>query len=295
VTRGGAAERLNWTPDEIDLDRPSPARVYDYYLGGSHNYAVDRETARQIVRLVPETPRFARANRSFLRRAVEHLVAAGIRQFLDIGSGIPTAGNVHEIAQRAAQDARVTYVDIDPIAVAHSRAILADNDRVAVVQDDLRTPERVLSDPELLRVLDLDEPVAILMISLLHFVPDSDDPAGVIARYRDAVVAGSYLALSHIRRVPDPPADGLKTLEIYKRIGAPLTPRSDAELRAFFTGFELVPPGLVALQEWRPETIDGPDADLGGLRVGDHPLGPDGDRLPGGIRAGFCAGVGRKP
>jgi hypothetical protein len=295
VTRGGAAERLNWTPDEIDLDRPSPARVYDYYLGGSHNYAVDRETARQIVRLVPETPRFARANRSFLRRAVEHLVAAGIRQFLDIGSGIPTAGNVHEIAQRAAPDTRVTYVDIDPIAVAHSRAILADNDRVCVVQDDLRAPDRVLSDPELLRVLDLDQPVAILMISLLHFVPDSDDPAGVIARYRDAVAAGSYLALSHIRRVPDPPADGLKTLEIYKRIGAPLTPRNDAELRAFFTGFELVPPGLVALQEWRPDTIDGPDADLGDLQVGDHPGGRDGDRLPGGIRAGFCAGVGRKP
>jgi hypothetical protein len=295
VTRGGAAERLNWTPDEIDLERPSPARVYDYYLGGSHNYAVDRETARQIVRLVPETPRFARANRSFLRRAVEFLVAAGVRQFLDIGSGIPTAGNVHEIAQRAAPDARVTYVDIDPIAVAHSRAILAGNDQVAVVQDDLRTPERVLSDPELLRVLDLDQPVAILMISLLHFVPDSNDPAGVIARYRDAVAAGSYLALSHIRRIPDPPADGLKTLDIYKRIGAPLTPRSDAELRAFFAGFELVPPGLGALQEWRPETIDGPDADLGGIRVGDRPDGRDGDRLPGGIRAGFCAGVGRKP
>jgi S-adenosyl methyltransferase len=295
VTRGSAAERLSWTPDEIDLDRPSPARVYDYYLGGSHNYAVDRETARQIVRLVPETPRFARANRSFLRRAVEYLVAAGIRQFLDIGSGIPTAGNVHEIAQRAAPDARVTYVDIDPIAVAHSRAILAGNDRVAVVQDDLRTPERVLSDPDLVRVLDLDQPVAILMISLLHFVPDSDDPAGVIARYRDAVAAGSYLALSHIRRVPDPPADGLKTLEIYKRIGAPLTPRSDAELRAFFAGFDLVPPGLVALQEWRPETIDGPDADLGGLQIIDELGGREGDRLPGGIRSGFCAGVGRKP
>jgi hypothetical protein len=294
VTRGSAAERLSWTPDEIDLDRPSPARVYDYYLGGSHNYAVDRETARQIVRLVPETPRFARANRSFLRRAVEYLVAAGIRQFLDIGSGIPTVGNVHEIAQRAAPDARVTYVDIDPIAVAHSRAILAGNDRVAVVQDDLRTPERVLSDPELLRVLDLDQPVAILMISLLHFVPDSDDPAGVIARYRDAVAAGSYLALSHIRRVPDPPADGLKTLEIYKRIGAPLVPRSDAELRSFFAGFDLVPPGLVALQEWRPETIDGPDADLGAFQIIDELGGREGDRLPGGIRTGFCAGVGRK-
>jgi SAM-dependent methyltransferase len=322
VTRGGSAERLSWTPDDIDLDRPSPARVYDYYLGGSHNYAVDREMARQIVRLMPQTPRFARANRSFLRRAVEYLVAAGVRQFLDIGSGIPTAGNVHEIAQRTAPDARVAYVDIDPIAVAHSRAILAGNDRVAVVGEDLRTPERVLSDPELLRVLDLDQPVAILMISLLHFVPDSDDPAGVIARYRDAVAAGSYLALSHIQRIPDPPADGLETLAIYERIGAPLAPRSAAELAAFFTGFDLVEPGLVALQDWHPETVEGPDArpsdgaesptgvtsptgmtsptgvtsraEMSAATVSGIEAGRDAEQDRGAL-SGFSAGVGRKP
>jgi S-adenosyl methyltransferase len=266
--------------------------VYDYYLGGSHNYAVDRELARQIVRLVPDTPRYARANRSFLRRAVEYLVSVGVRQFLDIGSGIPTAGNVHEIAQRAAPDARVTYVDIDPIAVAHSRAILTGNERVSVVQEDLRRPERVLSDPELLRVLDLDRPVAILMISLLHFVPDSDDPAEVIARYRDAVTTGSYFALSHIQRVPDPSAEGRETLALYERIGAPLVPRTEAELTSFFAGFDLVDPGLVALPDWHPETVDLIDGTDGVVGAGDE---DPADWEPGRPLSGFCAGVGRKP
>jgi hypothetical protein len=275
VTTGGTPEPLSWTADDIDRNRPSAARVYDYYLGGSHNYAVDREMARQIVRLVPQTPRYARANRAFLRRAVEYLVDAGVRQFLDICSGIPTAGNVHEIAHRTAPDARVAYVDIDPIAVAHGRTILAGDDRVAVVQDDLRAPDRVLSDPGLLRVLDLDRPVAILMISLLHFVPDSDDPAAVIGRYRDACATGSYLALSHIQRTLGPHPEGRETLAMYERAGAPLTPRTEAELMPFFAGFDLVEPGLVALQRWRPDAV----AD---------------DPRPDGNETGFRAGVGRK-
>ncbi|MDT4985985.1 MAG: hypothetical protein QOI74_79 [Micromonosporaceae bacterium] len=279
-------ERLPWAPEGIDLERPSAARVYDYWLGGSHNYAADREMARQIARLMPDVPRFARANRSFLRRAVEYLVAAGVRQFLDIGSGIPTAGNVHEIAQRVAPETRVAYVDIDPIAIAHSRAILAGNDRVAVVANDLRAPERILSDPGLRRVLDLNRPVAILMVSLLHFVPDTDDPAGLIASYRDAVPAGSYLALSHIQRVPDPPRSGVEILALYERVGTPLIPRTDAELTPFFTGFDMVEPGLVALAEWRPDTLDGAPA------VG----GPDAVRSePDNVLTGFRAGVGQKP
>jgi hypothetical protein len=264
--------------------------VYDYYLGGSHNYAVDREMARRVVQLIPDVPRLARANRSFLRRAVEYFVAAGVRQFLDIGSGIPTAGNVHEIAQRAAPESRVTYVDIDPVAVAHSRMILAGNDQAAVVQEDLRAPERVLSDPELLRVLDLDQPVAVLMISMLHFVPDSDDPTGVIAQYRDAVAAGSYLALSHVQRLPDPSAEDMETLALYERIGAPVTPRTKAELTAFFAGFDLVEPGLVELPDWRPESIDGPDTV--GPTTGTEAAG-DAQRS-GGVRYGSHAGVGRK-
>jgi hypothetical protein len=274
-------DRRGWAPDDIDLDRPSPARVYDYYLGGSHNYAVDREVARRIVGLVPGVPHIARANRSFLRRAVEYLVAAGIRQFLDIGSGIPTAGNVHEIAHRVDPGARVAYVDIDRVAVAHSRTILAGDERVAVIHEDLRAPDRVLSDPDLRRVLDLDQPVAVLMIALLHFVDDRDDPAGVVRRYRDAVVPGSYLAISHIQRVDDPDPDGVRVLDVYEDAGTPLTPRYDAELMALFDGFTLVEPGLVGLSAWRPEPI------------GDQGIDPP--EVSGCVLDGFRAGVGRKP
>jgi S-adenosyl methyltransferase len=274
VTTESAQDR--WAPQDIDLNRPSVARVYDYYLGGSHNYAVDREMARRIVGLIPQVPRLARANRAFLRRAVEYLVSVGLRQFLDIGSGIPTVGNVHEIAQRADPDARVAYVDIDPIAVAHSRAILTGNDRVAVVHGDLRRPERVLSDPDLRRVLDLDQPVAILMIALLHFVPDSDDPAGVIRRYRDAVCSGSYLAISQIQRPRAEPVEADEILAIYERVGTPLSPRTDAEIAALFDGFELVEPGVVVLPNWRPDTVGSTVDDDGVLSV-------------------FRAGVGRKP
>jgi hypothetical protein len=269
-------ERRTWVPEDIDLNRPSAARVYDYYLGGSHNFAADREVARQIVSLVPEVPHIARANRSFLRRAVEYLVAAGVDQFLDIGSGMPTAGHVHEIAHRADPTARVVYVDIDPIVVAHSRTMLAGDDRVAVVQADLRAPGTVLADPGVRAVLDLDRPVAILMISLLHFIPDSDDPVGVLARYRDAVAPGSYLVLSHIHRIEDDSPEGAESLEIYARIGAPLVPRSEDELMALFGGFELVEPGLVALPEWHPDTPDDVDGASERLNVG------------------FRAGVGRK-
>ena len=270
-------ERLSWVPDDIDLNRPSAARVYDCYLGGSHNFAVDRAMAKQIVQLMPEVPRIARANRSFLRRAVQYLVGRGVRQFLDIGSGIPTAGNVHEVAQQAHPDSRVAYVDIDPIAVAHSRRILAGDDRVAVVQADLREPDRVRSDPDLRRVLDVDQPIAVLMIALLHFIPDTDDPAGVIARYRDALAPGSYLAVSHIHRIDDPPPQGEEALEVYRRVGAPLTPRSEAELTAFFTGFELVDPGLVPLPAWYPESP------------------ADAARESEDVLHSFRAGVGRKP
>jgi SAM-dependent methyltransferase len=270
-------------PDGVDLDRPSTARVYDYYLGGSHNYAVDREMAREIVRLMPAVPRIARANRGFGRRVVEYLLTVGVRQFLDIGSGIPTAGSIHEIAQHTAPDARVAYVDIDPIAVAYGRATLAGNERVVVVQEDLRRPGWVLSDADLLRVLDLRQPVAILMLSLLHFVPDSDDPAGVIARYRDAVAAGSYLAISHIERLSDPPSDGEQILKVYEQVGTPLTPRTEAELMSFFAGFDLVEPGLVAVSLWRPEDVDDPDAIDGPDAEADY------------ATVGFRAAVGRKP
>lgn len=269
-------ERLSWVPDDIDHHRPSAARIYDCYLGGSHNFAADREVAERIVQLVPEVPRIARANRSFLRRAVVHLLHAGIRQFLDLGSGIPTAGNVHEITQRVDPAARVVYVDIDPVAVAHGRGILAGNDRVAMVQADLRAPQAVWSDPAVRDVLDRTEPIAILMVAVLHFLSDAERPAEVIAGYRDAVVRGSYLAISHIHRVDAPAPVRAETLGLYARAGMPLTPRTEAELSAFFAGFDLVEPGLVALPEWRPDSP------------------PDDDDTAGPLSLGFRAGVGRK-
>jgi hypothetical protein len=258
----------------IDLDRPSAARVYDFYLGGFHNFAADREMGRQAVRMWPELPEIMRANRGFLRRAVEFLAAAGVRQFLDLGSGIPTVGNVHEVAQRAAPDARVVYVDNDPVAVEHARAILAGNDLTAVVQADLRDPDSVLADPTVRSRLDLSRPTAVLMVAVLHFIPDADDPAGLVSRFRDAIPAGSYLALSHATAGEQ--ADrAAEHRGLYQRTATPMTMRTSDQVERFFAGWELVPPGVVYLPQWRPEP--------GGPAV-ERP-----ERMPG------LAGVGRKP
>src|SRR3712207_4400993 len=177
--------RPSWVPAEVDLSRPSAARVYDYYLGGSHNLEIDRRMAREAISLWPELPTIMQANRAFLRRAVRYLAERGITQFLNIGSGIPTVGNVHEAAQQAHAGARVVYVDSDPVAVAHSRAILAGDERTAVVHADLREPETILDDPTVRTTLDLDQPVAVLMVAVLHFVSDEDDPFGAVARTRE--------------------------------------------------------------------------------------------------------------
>jgi hypothetical protein len=174
--------RPSWVPAEVDLSRPSAARVYDYYLGGSHNLEVDRRMAREAISLWPDLPAIMQSNRAFLRRSVRYLAGQGITQFLDIGSGIPTVGNVHEAAQQADPRARVVYVDSDPVAVAHSRAILAGDEHTAVVHADLREPETFLEDPTARATLDLDQPIAVLMVAVLHFVSDEDDPFGAVAR-----------------------------------------------------------------------------------------------------------------
>lgn len=251
-------ESPSWAPDGLDLDRPSAARVYDYYLGGSHNLAVDRELARHAIDLWPELPRLMQANRAFLRRAVRYLADQGITQFLDIGSGIPTVGNVHEVAQAAVPGARVVYVDVDPVAVAHSRAILDGDDRTDVVQADLRDVDAVLGDPRATRLLDLSQPVGVLMVALLHFVPPESDPAAVIARYRDAMAPGSHLAVSHATHEGEPDQAGPHT-RLYRRTGTPMTMRSRAEVATLLTGFDLVEPGIVFLTEWRPEAGAAPE------------------------------------
>jgi hypothetical protein len=261
-------------PDEIDLSRPSAARVYDYYLGGAHNFAVDREMAQQAIRMWPELPVIMQANRAFLRRAVRYCVAAGVRQFLDLGSGIPTVGNVHEVARVVEPDTRVVYVDRDPVAVTYSRSILGDDRRTTVVKADLREPDALLARPEVTSLLDFDQPIAVMMVAVLHFVPDSDDPASIIAGYREALAPGSFLVVSHATDEGQPEkAEGHR--ELYQRTSTPMSMRGRKQVTALFEGFDVVDPGVVYLPLWRPESPDDVD---------EHP-----ERFTG------LAGVGRKP
>ncbi|MEV6367770.1 SAM-dependent methyltransferase [Micromonospora musae] len=247
-------QRPDWAPETIDIERPSVARMYDYYLGGSHNFAADRAAAQAMVAAVPEAPLMAQANRAFLRRAVQFLTEAGVRQFLDIGSGIPTVGNVHEIARRTAPDSRVVYVDVDPVAVAHSREILAGDDHSVVVQEDLRHPERILAHPDVRGLLDLDEPVAVLVVAVLHFISDDDRPAEILGTLRDALAPGSHLVISQASDEGRGVEERGEAQRVYRRTDNPLWIRSRAELTAFFDGFELVEPGVVWVPQWRPET-----------------------------------------
>lgn len=252
--------RPGWSPGTVDPDRPSVARMYDYYLGGSHNFEADRALARVAVSHWPDLPMVMRANRAFLRRAVRYLVSRGVTQFLDLGSGIPTVGNVHEVAAALDPSCRVLYVDIDPVAVAHSRALLEDVPGAAVVQADARETAKILAEAETIGALDLSRPVALMMVALLHFIPEADDPAGMIAAYREALAPGSHLAISHATL--DANAELMRDHEeIYRRSANPIHARTHAEVTALFGGFELVDPGVVYLPLWRPEPDGAPVAE----------------------------------
>ena len=257
------SHRPAWAPDDLDLERPAPARMWDYYLGGSHNFAADRELAETAMGAWPELPQIARANRAFLRRAVTFLAELGISQFLDLGSGIPTAGHVHQIVSAINPQARTAYVDSDPVAVAHSRLLLADSPNATIVYADMRDAAAVLADPALDGFLDLSLPTAVLMFAVLHFVPDSDDPARVVATYRAATAPGSYLAISHGTR--DYLPEQIRDLEaVYSRSSAPMTFRSHAEITQLTRGYELVLPGLVDMILWRPDANNPLPDPLGG-------------------------------
>ncbi|MEU4570260.1 SAM-dependent methyltransferase [Micromonospora sp. NPDC023956] len=245
-------DRPNWAPEGVDLNQPSIARVYDYFLGGSHNVAADRHLGQFMITTEPQFPQLVKANREFLVRAVRLLVAQGIRQFVDIGSGIPTFNNTHEVAQGAAPDARVVYVDVDPVAVAHSRELLAGNDRVAVIQADVREPDKILGDPALRDLIDLTEPVGVLLLGLLHYIPDSAGPAEIVGRLRDATAPGSFLVLSHSSWSTAIPDMAEMQDKYNTEVGAELTPRSRDEIVALFDGYELVEPGVVEYPDWRP-------------------------------------------
>ena len=244
----------------VDPNRPSAARIYDHFLGGTHNFAVDREVAERAFVLVPDLAQVARDNRAFLRRAVRLAAARGVRQFIDIGSGIPTEGNVHEAARAADPQARVVYVDVDPTAVIHARQILGDDPRTVVLQADLHQADRVLGDPAVRALVDFDQPVCLLLVAMLHFIPESPELHAALRRYRDAVAPGSLFAVSH--GTAGSRTDRLEQLaELYIRTGTPLVLRDRAAILGLFDGWELLEPGLVQLPAWRPDPGDPPVED----------------------------------
>ncbi|GAA4794926.1 SAM-dependent methyltransferase [Actinomycetospora chlora] len=234
----------------FDSEVPSPARMYDYYLGGQDNFAADREAAEAVIASHPDQRQLARNNRAFLARAVEHLAAAGITQFVDIGTGIPTSPTVHEVARRTHPDARVVYVDDDPVVLAHARALLAEDPAVAVVGADMHQPEDVTTHPDVDRLVDFGRPVGVLFVAVLHFSP-GDEPRRIIEHFRRRMVPGSYLVLSVGSSEGLDEAEVAEIHEAYARTPRGGHLRSREEIAALFDGFELVEPGLVDVSRWQ--------------------------------------------
>jgi S-adenosyl methyltransferase len=257
------AGKPSWVPPGVDTKRANVARVYDYLLGGSHNFLADQDVGRALAAVEPNVRAFARANREFLGRAVQFLSEAGIRQFLDIGSGIPTQGNVHEVAQQTQPGSRVAYADVDPVAVAHSSAILAGNQNAAIIEADLREPEKILTHQAIEHLIDFSQPVGLLLVSVLPFIADAEDPRQIVATLRDALAPGSYLVLCHGTDEGKPEMiqamDKVYNSSVATKAGA----RSRAEILRFFDGFELVPPGLVYVAQWRPDSAADVPGDFG--------------------------------
>ncbi|MGH3329630.1 MAG: SAM-dependent methyltransferase, partial [Streptomycetales bacterium] len=248
-----AADRV---PPGIDTSRPHSARMYDYLLGGKDNFAVDRETAELALKSAPNGRTAARENRAFLGRAVRYLTReAGVRQFLDVGTGLPSANNVHEVAQGVAPEARVVYVDNDPIVLAHARALLTSTPqgRTAYVDADLREPLKIIDHPTVRDTLDFTKPIALMLMAILHFLPDEDDPREVVRTLMDPLPAGSFLVSSHVTAEHDPV--GIGAVErTYRAAGMRVQARTACDFHEVaFTGMRLVDPGVVLVSEWRPE------------------------------------------
>jgi len=246
----------DWVPPGVDTKRANIARVYDYWLGGTHNFLADQDLARAMAAVEPNIRAGALANRAFIGRAVRHMVAAGVRQFLDIGSGIPTQANVHEVAQQAAPGSRVVYVDVDPVAIAHSKAILARNADADVIDADLREPEKILAHPVTRELIDFSQPVGLLLAMVLHFVSDAEEPWQLVGTLRDTLAPGSFLAVSHVNNEGRPQA-AQATERVYNRsVATGVHMRSRAEIQRFFDGFRLLDPGVVYIPQWRPDSPD---------------------------------------
>ncbi len=245
-------------PVDLQTDQPHPARVYDYLLGGKDNFAADRAAAEAGLRANPNSRIPPRENRAFLGRAVRYLAGeAGISQFLDIGTGIPTSPNVHEAAQAVEPRARIVYVDNDPIVLTQARALLTTGPqgRTAYIDADLRDIDAILGSADLQRTLDLSQPVGLLLIAVMHFIPDEDDPWALAARLLAALPSGSYLALSHLTGDFDPAA-WAGVVEVYRRSGVTMQVRPRPDIERFFAGLDLIDPGVVSLPQWRPDPSD---------------------------------------
>ena len=266
-----------WVPPQINTSVAHSARVYDYWLGGKDNYPADRELAEAILQVIPTMRTMARANRAFQTRAARYLAReAGIRQFLDIGTGIPTSPNVHEVTQAITPAAQVVYVDNDPIVLTHARALLTSSPEgaTAYIDADLRQPDKILGHPDLRETLDLSQPVGLMLVAILMFFRDTEDPQGIVARLLAALPSGSYLTLTHPTADFNPEAmQG--AVAAAEQSGITLVPRGRAEVEAFFTGLDLVEPGVVPVLAWRPDPEEG------------LPTDPQ--------SAYYWAGIGRKP
>jgi hypothetical protein len=244
-----------WVPPGVDTGKANIARVYDYWLGGSHNFRADQDAARAMIAVDRNLQAAVRVNRAFLGRVVRFLAGeAGVRQFLDIGSGIPTEQNVHEVAQDAAPGARVVYADKDEVAVAHSRLMLEDNPDATIIKADLREPAKILADPETQLLIDFTQPVGLLLMAVRHFIPGQDAVGEIMTTLRDALVPGSYLVICHSCRDARPEMADSATSVYNSRVAAQVVLRSRDEIRNLFTGFSLVGPGLVWIPEWRPDS-----------------------------------------
>ena len=237
----------------IDLDRPNAARVYDYLIGGELNYAIDRMFAKKILEVQPAAKKMALMNRRWLRRAVRFGAEQGIRQFLDIGSGMPTVGHVHEVVQAIDPECKVVYVDIEPIAVAHSEIVLQDTKNAAMVHGNGEHAYDIFDHPTIERMLDLSQPLMVIMAAFVHFIPDERNPAGMISAYRRAMAPGSYLALSSGTFEGQGEEVARRAAELYKKGGTDVFARTRDELGALMDGFEIVPPGIVYTPQWRPD------------------------------------------
>ena len=265
-------------PVDLHTDSPHAARVYDVLLGGKTNYEADREAAQHIMATMPIARKTALENRAFMHRAVRHLAEAGVRQFLDIGTGIPTPPNLHDVAQEIAPESRVVYADNDPIVLVHSRALHTSHPegRTAYIDGDLCEPDRIIEHPAFLSTFDLSKPVALTLLTVLHWLRADADPYAIVSRLLGVLPSGSYLVISHVTADLNPPTLGAVRSDLGER-GSNVTPRSKDQVAAFFDGLELVEPGLTLVEQWHPT----------GAVV--EPQDTADERVP------LYVGVGRKP